>query len=212
MARDDAAIAQLRESAAACRDCPLWENATQVVFGEGPANAPLMLVGEQPGDKEDVAGQPFVGPAGLLLDRALHDAGIDRASAYVTNAVKHFKFVLRGKRRLHQKPTVVEINACRQWLEREIEAVRPATIIALGATAARSVFGREMKIGVNRGRIIALPSALTPAHTPALSGLITVHPSSLLRIPDEDARALGYQRFVADLAFARASLPPASRR
>jgi uracil-DNA glycosylase len=202
-AEDPETLARLKEDAAACRDCPLWENATQVVFGEGPANVPLMLVGEQPGDKEDLAGQPFVGPAGLLLDRALHDAGIDRASAYVTNAVKHFKFVFRGKRRLHQKPGMVEINACRQWLEREIEAVRPVTIVALGATAARSVFRREMKVGVNRGRVIALPPALTPA----LSGVITVHPSSLLRIPDEHARAEGYQRLVADLVVARESLP-----
>jgi uracil-DNA glycosylase len=202
-AEDPETLARLKEDAAACRDCPLWENATQVVFGEGPANAPLMLVGEQPGDKEDLAGQPFVGPAGLLLDRALHDAGIDRDSAYVTNAVKHFKFVFRGKRRLHQKPVVAEINACRQWLEREIEAVRPVTIVALGATAARSVFRREMKVGVNRGRVIALPPALTPA----LSGVITVHPSSLLRIPDEHARAEGYQRLVADLVVARESLP-----
>ena len=173
-----ATLARLKESAAVCRACPLWENASQVVFGEGPTDARLMLVGEQPGDKEDLAGQPFVGPAGVLLDRALRDAGIERESAYVTNAVKHFKFAVRGKRRLHQKPTVIEINACRQWLEREIEAVRPATIIALGATAARAVFRREMKIGVDRGRIIAL--------TPAISGLITAHPSSLLRIPDEN--------------------------
>lgn len=203
MASDAGVLAHLKESAAGCRDCPLWENATRLVFGEGPPDAPLMLVGEQPGDKEDIAGQPFVGPAGLLLDRALRDAGIDRESAYVTNAVKHFKFALRGKRRLHQKPSVVEVNACHQWLEREMEAIRPATIIALGATAARSVFRREMKIGVNRGRIIAV--------TPTISGLITAHPSSLLRILDEDARAQGYQRLVADLAVARASLPAAAR-
>ena len=189
------AIARLKEDAAGCRSCPLWENATQVVFGEGPAEARLMLVGEQPGDKEDIAGQPFVGPAGRLLDRALEDAGIDRKTTYVTNAVKHFKFVVRGKRRLHQKPTVLEINACHQWLEREIATLRPATIIALGTTAARSVFGREMKIGVNRGRMIDLG--------PGTSGFITIHPSALLRIPDEQTRAVAYRQFVADLEVAR---------
>jgi uracil-DNA glycosylase len=189
------AIAWLKEDAAGCRSCPLWENATQTVFGEGPADARLMLVGEQPGDKEDLAGRPFVGPAGLLLDRALQDAGIERERTYVTNAVKHFKFIVRGKRRLHQKPTVLEIGACRQWLEKEIATVQPATIIALGATAARAVFGREMKIGVNRGRLIDLG--------PGMSGLITIHPSALLRIPDEQVRAGAYRQFVADLEVAR---------
>jgi DNA polymerase len=202
MAADDAELAALKEDAAGCRSCPLWENATQVVFGEGPAEARFMLVGEQPGDKEDLAGRPFVGPAGLLLDRALEDAGIDRKTTYVTNAVKHFKFVVRGKRRLHQKPTVVEIKACRQWLEQEIATVQPAIIVALGATAARSVFGREMKIGVNRGRMIDLG--------PAISGLITIHPSALLRIPDEQLRAGAYRQFVADLEVARAAVPGAA--
>jgi DNA polymerase len=194
-----AALARLKDNAAGCRSCPLWENATQTVFGEGPAEARFMLVGEQPGDKEDLAGRPFVGPAGLLLDRALEDAGIDRQSAYVTNAVKHFKFIVRGKRRLHQKPAVVEINACHQWLEQEIATVRPAIIIALGATAARAVFGREMKIGVNRGHMISLG--------PAVSGLITIHPSALLRIPDEQVRAGAYRQFVADLELARSAVP-----
>jgi DNA polymerase len=199
MAADDAELAALKDDAAGCRSCLLWENATRTVFGEGPADAPLMLVGEQPGDKEDLAGRPFVGPAGLLLDRALEDAGIDRARTYVTNAVKHFKFVVRGRRRLHQKPTVVEINACHQWLEREIDSVQPTIIIALGATAARAIFGREMKIGVNRGRMIDLG--------PGTSGLITIHPSALLRIPDEEMRAGAYRHFVADLEVARSALP-----
>ena len=199
MVADDGELAALKDDVAGCRACPLWENATQTVFGEGPADAPLMLVGEQPGDKEDLAGRPFVGPAGLLLDRALEDAGIDRARTYVTNAVKHFKFVVRGRRRLHQKPTVVEIKACHQWLEREMDTVEPAIIIALGATAARAVFGREMKIGVNRGHMISLGSPL--------SGLITIHPSALLRIPDEQVRAGAYRQFVADLEVARSAVP-----
>lgn len=204
MATGAAELVALKEDAAACRDCPLWENATQTVFGEGPVNAPLMLVGEQPGDKEDLAGRPFVGPAGLLLDRALSEAGIARERTYVTNAVKHFKFVLRGKRRLHQKPTVVEINACRQWLERELAMVRSAVVVALGATAARALFHRDMKIGVNRGRIIDF--------APRVSALITVHPSSLLRIPDDDSRALAFRRFVADLELARSAIPGAADR
>jgi DNA polymerase len=132
----------LRDEASTCRACPLWKDATQTVFGEGPPHAPIMLVGEQPGDKEDLAGQPFVGPAGQLLDRALQDAGIDRPKVYVTNAVKHFKFVLRGKFRLHQKPTTSEIKACRPWYERELAAIQPALVVAMGATAAQSVFGR----------------------------------------------------------------------
>lgn len=204
MATGAAELVALKEDAAACRDCPLWENATQTVFGEGPVNAPLMLVGEQPGDKEDLAGRPFVGPAGLLLDRALSEAEIAREGTYVTNAVKHFKFVLRGKRRLHQKPTVVEINACRQWLERELAMVRSAVVVALGATAARALFHRDMKIGVNRGRIIDF--------APRVSALITVHPSSLLRIPDDDSRALAFRRFVADLELARSAIPGAADR
>ncbi len=197
MTAESGAIAELREQAAACRDCPLWENATRVVFGEGPPDARLMLVGEQPGDKEDLAGRPFVGPAGQLLDRALQEAGIDRDGIYVSNAVKHFKFVIRGKLRLHQKPTVTEIKACQQWLEREIALVQPALIVALGATAARALFGREMKIGVNRGHVLAL--------APPLSCVITAHPSSLLRIPDERSRATEYQRLVTDLELARSA-------
>lgn len=199
MTSDPGVLTELRERAAACRACPLWENATQVVFGEGRTDARLMLVGEQPGDKEDLAGRPFVGPAGQLLDRALEDAGIDRDTVYITNAVKHFKYVVRGKWRLHQKPTVAEIKACQQWLEQELTLVQPLLVVALGATAARALFGREMKIGVNRGRVLAL--------MPDLSCVITVHPSALLRIPDEKVRATEYQRLVADLHFARDAVP-----
>ena len=152
-----------------------------------------MLVGEQPGDQEDLRGKPFVGPAGAVLREALQEAGIDPAKAYVTNAVKHFKFVIqRGKRRIHQKPNVIEIEACRHWFEQELDLLRPEMVVALGATAARAVFGREMAIQRNRGRII--PVGNGPR------ALITVHPSFLLRLPDEDARAAEYRRFVADLA------------
>ena len=190
-------LADLRAEAAACRQCPLWEHATQTVFGEGPADARLMLVGEQPGDQEDLQGRPFVGPAGALLRQALAEAGIDPAKAYVTNAVKHFKFVLqRGKRRIHQKPNVIEITACRHWFEQEREIVQPAMAVALGATAARQVFGREMAIQKNRGQILRLGNGP--------QALITVHPSFLLRLPDEVARQSEYTRFVADLALAAA--------
>lgn len=184
-------IDHLRQEAAHCRACPLFEAASQTVFGEGPVPAALMLVGEQPGDQEDLAGRPFVGPAGLLLDQALRDAGLERRSIYVTNAVKHFKYVVRGKRRLHQKPTILEIRACLAWLEREIEAVRPRTIVALGATAARALTGRDLKIGASRGRPLQLDSGVHLR--------VTVHPSYLLRLPDEATRASEYQAFVSDL-------------
>ncbi len=188
----------LREEAAACRACPLWKNATQTVFGEGPAHARAVLVGEQPGDKEDLAGKPFVGPAGLMLDRALEEAGIDRSKVYVTNAVKHFKFVPRGKIRLHQKPTTPEIRACRPWYERELAAINPALVVAMGATAAQSVFGKITTINKNRGRLIDLDDGI--------KALVTVHPSYLLRLPDAEARAREYQRFVGDLRIAAALL------
>jgi len=191
----------LRPEASACRACPLWKNATQTVFGEGPAHAPIMLVGEEPGDKEDIAGKPFVGPAGLMLDRALADAGIDRDKVYVTNAVKHFKFVPRGKIRLHQKPTTSEINACRPWYQRERAVVKPALVVALGVTAAQSVFGKITAINRNRGRLLDLDEAA--------KALVTVHPSYLLRLPDADSRAREYRRFVEDLVLAR---PFLSRR
>jgi DNA polymerase len=184
----------LREEAAACRACPLWKNATQTVFGEGPTNARVMLVGEQPGDKEDLAGHPFVGPAGQMLDRALEEAGIDRATVYVTNAVKHFKFVPRGKIRLHQKPATPEIRACRSWYERELAAVKPQLVVALGATAAQCVLGKVTPINKNRGRLIDLDEGI--------EALVTVHPSYLLRLPDEDAKRREYLRFVEDLKIA----------
>jgi DNA polymerase len=183
----------VREEARNCRACPLWKPATQTVFGEGPARAPLMLVGEQPGDKEDVAGKPFVGPAGRILDRALKEAGIARRKAYVTNAVKHFKFARRGKIRLHQKPDGTEIKACHPWLAREREILQPALIVAMGATAARSVFGRPMPIGKNRGRILDLDAGA--------KAMVTVHPSYLLRV-DEAEMEREFMDFVADMRLA----------
>jgi uracil-DNA glycosylase len=187
-------IESLREEAASCRACPLWKDATQTVFGEGPPHAQIMLVGEQPGDKEDLAGHPFVGPAGQMLDRALKEAGIDREKVYVTNAVKHFKFVPRGKIRLHQKPATPEIRACRPWYERELAAVKPALVVAMGATAAQCVFGKITPINKTRGRLIDLDEGV--------QALVTVHPSYLLRLPDEDAKAREYRRFVDDLKIA----------
>ena len=167
------------------------------MFGEGRQTARIMLVGEQPGDKEDFAGKPFVGPAGQMLDRALEEAGIDRSKVYVTNAVKHFKFVPRGKIRLHQKPNTPEIRACRQWYERELAAIKPELVVAMGATAAQSVLGKITPINKNRGRLIELD---------ATNALVTVHPSYLLRLPDAEARAHEYRRFVDDLKIAAAVL------
>jgi probable DNA metabolism protein len=187
----DGDIETLRDQAADCRACPLYKNATQTVFGEGPRTARIMLVGEQPGDKEDLAGKPFVGPAGQMLDRALEEAGIDRSKVYVTNAVKHFKFVPRGKIRLHQKPNTPEIKACRQWFERELAAIKPDLVVAMGATAAQSVLGKITPINKNRGRPINLDDGTR--------ALVTVHPSYLLRLPDADAKAREYQHFVQDL-------------
>jgi probable DNA metabolism protein len=184
---------EVRRAAADCKDCPLWKPATQTVFGEGPAHAGIMLVGEQPGDQEDIAGHPFVGPAGKILDRALDDAAVNRDKVYVTNAVKHFKFEPRGKRRLHKKPADAEIAACYQWLEREVTLVKPALIVAMGATAARALTGRATGIEANRGRLIDF--------APGTQLLITVHPSFLLRVPPED-KAREYQRFVADMKLA----------
>jgi DNA polymerase len=174
-------IETLREEAASCRACHLWKEATQTVFGEGPLAARIMLVGEQPGDKEDLAGKPFVGPAGQMLDRALQQAGVDRSKVYVTNAVKHFKFVPRGKIRLHQKPNTPEIKACRQWYERELAAIKPDLVVAMGATAAQSVFGKITPINKNRGRLLDLDDGI--------KALVTVHPSYLLRLPDAAAKA-----------------------
>jgi probable DNA metabolism protein len=191
-------VASLREEAADCRACPLWKDATQTVFGEGPQHASVMMVGEQPGDKEDLAGKPFVGPAGQMLDKALKEAGIVRDKVYVTNAVKHFKFVPRGKFRLHQKPATPEIKACRPWYEREKASVRPELVVAMGATAAQSVLGKITPIGKTRGRIIETEDGTRV--------LVTVHPSYLLRLPDEDARAREYAHFVDDLRIVAAHL------
>ena len=195
-ASDD--LETLREEASDCRACPLWKDATQTVFGEGRQTARVMLLGEQPGDKEDLAGKPFVGPAGQMLDRALEEAGIDREQVYVTNAVKHFKFVPRGKIRLHQKPNTAEIRACRPWYERELAAIKPDLVVAMGATAAHSVFGKATPINKNRGHLIDLDNGIKV--------LVTVHPSYLLRLPDAEAKALEYRRFVDDLTIAAALL------
>lgn len=187
-------LAALALAEAACTRCPLYQNATQVVPGEGSAHARLMLVGEVPGNDEDLSGRPFVGPAGRVLDKALAEAGIDRRDTFVTNAVKHFKFEPRGKRRLHKKPSAHEIERCRWWLGLERKIVHPRLIVALGATAARSLAGRGVTIASIRGSAYALADG-----TPMLA---TVHPSYLLRIPDEDAKAAEYRRFVADLRHA----------
>jgi DNA polymerase len=189
-------LPSVREAAMACRACPLWAPATRTVFGEGPDRARIMFVGEQPGDVEDIKGRPFVGPAGQLFDRALAEAGLDRAGAYVTNAVKHFKFIPRGKRRIHQKPNSTEIKACNPWLEQELALVEPALVVALGATAAQAVFGKAAPIGESRGRVMELRGR---------KALVTVHPSYLLRLPDAAAKQREYAAFVADLALARKS-------
>jgi uracil-DNA glycosylase len=181
----------LRDEAIGCTRCPLWKPARQMVFGEGPVDAKLMFVGEQPGDQEDLAGHPFVGPAGQLFDKALTDAGIDRTRAYVTNAVKHFKFEARGKRRIHAKPGAGEIEACRWWVDQERAIIRPQLTVALGATAARSLFGKVMPVELSRGRAWTLPDGS--------DARITMHPSFLLRIPDHDEAAKKYQAFVDDL-------------
>jgi len=186
-----AQLKRLRERAAGCRDCPLWANATQTVFGEGSPRARLMLVGEQPGDVEDRQGHPFVGPAGRILDQALIEAGIDRKQVYVTNAVKHFKWEPRGKRRMHKTPAQREIEACHQWLEGEIQALRPRLIVALGATAAKALLGPQFRITRSRGKLQArdgLPDVLA-----------TYHPSFLLRIKGGPERDAAYGQFVDDL-------------
>jgi len=185
------ALEALREEAQHCRRCPLWQPATQTVFGAGPADAKLLFIGEQPGDQEDLAGQPFVGPAGRVFDRALQAAGIERGKTYVSNAVKHFKFEPRGKRRIHSKPNAAEIDACRWWLAQEREIVKPLVTVALGATAAQSLFGKTVTISKLRGAAMALDDGS--------EGWVTVHPSYLLRIPEEDRRQEEYARFVEDL-------------
>ena len=181
----------LREAAAGCQACDLYKSGTQTVFGEGGAQARVIFVGEQPGDREDIEGKPFVGPAGRLLDEALDAAGIDRSRVYITNAVKHFKWKPAGKRRLHQKPNAAEISACRPWLDAEIALVKPAYLALLGATAAQAMLGRDFRVSVQRGQFIERPGLPTM--------MATVHPSSILRAPDDESRELEMQAFIRDL-------------
>ena len=188
----------VREVAAGCKACDLYKRSTQTVFGEGPKRAKIMFVGEQPGDAEDLAGHPFVGPAGKLLDRALEEAGIDRHVVYVTNVVKHFKWEPRGKRRIHAKPNAGEIGACRPWLEAEIALLQPRVLVCLGATAAQALLGKTFKVSRRRGEFVA--SSLAPLVA------ATVHPSSILRATDDDARRAEMQQFVADLKKVAAAL------
>jgi DNA polymerase len=190
----------LRQAEDVCTRCPLYRNATQAVPGEGRAHAPLMMVGEQPGDQEDKAGHPFVGPAGRMLDRAIADAGIDRKAAFVTNAVKHFKFEPRGKRRLHKRPNTHEIDRCRFWLDNELRLVKPRVVVALGASAARSIARRPMAVGKTRGRLMPLDDGA------AVQWLVTIHPSYLLRIRDDGDKETQYRAFVADLRRCKAAL------
>jgi uracil-DNA glycosylase family protein len=196
-------LERLREEAHGCRACPLWQTGTQTVFGEGPEDAELMLVGEQPGDQEDKEGRPFVGPAGRLLDRALEEAGIDRGAAYLTNAVKHFKWEARGTRRIHAKPTWSEVMACRPWLEAELEAVRPTVLVCLGATAAQSLLGKQFRVTKQRGEWVE--SDLADWVT------ATIHPSAILRQRDDESRHAELARLVADLQKAAAVLEPKGR-
>jgi uracil-DNA glycosylase len=184
-------LKKVRQDAKACRDCPLWANATQTVFGAGDPHARVMLVGEQPGDEEDKKGLPFVGPAGRLLDRALEAAGVDREHLYVTNAVKHFKWEPRGKRRLHKTPAQREIDACHQWLEREIGNIRPKVIVALGSTAAKALIGRGFKVSLQRGQFVESPLA------PYV--FATFHPSALLRLREEQEKEAAFDQLVKDL-------------
>jgi uracil-DNA glycosylase family protein len=186
----NATLPKLRAAAKGCRACPLWKTGTQTVFGEGPAKARILMIGEQPGDQEDVQGKPFVGPAGKLLDRALEAAGLDRGEIYVTNAVKHFKWVPQGKRRLHQKPNAREIAACRPWLGMEILLVRPEVVVALGATAAQTLMGPDFRVTHLRGQVLAFPWAE--------AFLATIHPSAILRMRD-DERDAEMARFIEDL-------------
>jgi uracil-DNA glycosylase len=196
-----ASLGKLRGIAAGCKACPLWADATQTVFGEGPAQAALMLVGETAGDQEDLQGRPFVGPAGKLLDRCLTEAGLDRKRSYVTNVVKHFKFTPRGKRRIHGKPNAMEIRACIPWLKAEIERVKPQMIVCLGATAAKALLGASFRVSQQRG--VAVPSPLAPIV------MATVHPSALLRAPDDETRQREIARFTEDLKTAAKMLKAA---
>jgi uracil-DNA glycosylase len=194
LASDDAggkSLDELRDDAAGCRACDLWKTGTQTVFGEGSANAEVMLVGEQPGDREDIEGRPFVGPAGRVLDTALEQAGIDRSRVYVTNVVKHFKWRPRGKRRIHQKPNMEEIAACRPWLDAELERVKPRVLVCLGATAAQALLGRQFRVSRQRGEFVDSPLAERVT--------ATVHPSSILRT-DDDSREAAMADLVKDLS------------
>ena len=188
---DQPSLPALNEAAAGCQACDLYQTGTQTVFGEGGAHARVMFVGEQPGDREDIEGKPFVGPAGRLLDEALVAAGIDRTRVYITNAVKHFKWKPAGKRRLHQKPNAAEISACRPWLDAEVAVVRPAYLVLLGATAAQAMLGRDFRVSTQRGQFFDRPGMPTM--------MATVHPSSILRAPDDESRELEMQAFIRDL-------------
>ena len=185
------ALEQAKEDARVCQACDLWRSGTQTVFGEGSPDAEVMLVGEQPGDREDLSGRPFVGPAGKLLDRALSEAGIDRRGVYVTNVVKHFKWEARGKRRIHKKPNSEEIAACRRWLDIEIDEVKPRVVVCLGSTAAQALLGGQFRVSRQRGEFVQSPLA------PIV--MATVHPSSILRAPTEEARHAEMQAFISDL-------------
>jgi uracil-DNA glycosylase len=201
---DDGGLTTLQRASKECQGCDLWRNATQTVFGEGPVHPDVMFVGEQPGDKEDLAGHPFVGPAGRVLDEALAAVGIDRRRAYVTNAVKHFKWERgSGQRRIHAKPNQLEIQACRPWLEAELRVLRPKVLVCLGSTAAQALLGRSFRVTVHRGEWV--PSPL------ATNVLATVHPSSILRAPDEAARAEAMEAFIDDLRPVAALLASAER-
>jgi uracil-DNA glycosylase len=195
-------LASLRRAAARCRACRLWKRGTQTVFGEGPVGAKLFLVGEQPGDREDIEGRPFVGPAGRLLDACLEEAGIDRREVYVTNVVKHFKWEPRGKKRIHQKPNSTEIAACRPWLEAELAVVKPEALFCLGATAAQALWGPSFRVTKSRGQLLPSPYAPLAA--------ATIHPSSILRAPDASARKVEMARFVKDLRSIVRALGPGS--
>ena len=198
-----ASLNRVRQLASQCRACALWRDATQTVFGEGDPHARVMLVGEQPGDREDRSGRPFVGPAGAMLDRALEAAGIDRTSVYVTNSVKHFKFEERGKRRIHKKPNLEEVRACKPWLDDEIARVGPALVVLMGATAVQSVLGKSAKVTADRGRLIDSGGNLF---------VITAHPSSILRMPDGDSRREALDALVEDLRVAQQALAHQRKR
>lgn len=197
-------LPNLRQAAAACKGCDLWKRGTQTVFGEGSPNARILMVGEQPGDKEDLQGRPFVGPAGAILDKALAAAGIDRDEVYVTNIVKHFKWEARGKRRIHKKPNALEISACRPWLDAELEVTRPDVVVLLGASAAQGILGRDFRVSQRRGEWVT--SSI------AAAVMATVHPSSILRAPDDETRHEEMRKFIADLkkVAVRINLPRAA--